>query len=366
MNGLFINNKKAKDSIYESGWMVYECLLLCRDVTWDYVEIDINSRHIPGGYDFYFFNYHPFTMSWLETRTLKKDLGFCMTMVLEVAPNDPFVYCPSTHFNAYCVLDPTVTLKNKNVFVFPRPLEKLDFHLPIVENPIPVIGTFGFATKGKGFQHVVEAVNKEFDEAVVRINIPYGDFVADSKEYAFFLADTCRKRAKDGIEVRVTHDFMSKKELISWCASNTLNCFLYDRNMPGLSATTDQAISSGQPLSVSDNDTFRHITHYLPPYPQMSLRESIQKSSPIVKKIRQDWSRENFARIFERVIEENKSEIKRSMFATNTKQYELPLKQNSIQNFVGHRIKKYKRKIKNFRFVTLFKNNDSKYPKEII
>lgn len=365
MKGLFINNKKAKDSIYESGFMVYECLLLCKHLKWDYIEIDISNRQIPKGYDFYFFNYHPFTMPWLETRTLKKYLGFCITMVLEVAPNDPFVYCPSSHFNAYCVLDPTVKLNNKNVYVFPRPLEKVDFTLPVANNPIPVIGTFGFATKGKGFQHVVEAVNKEFDEAIVKINIPYGDFVANSKEYAFFLADVCKQRAKDGIEVQVTHDFMSKKELISWCAANTLNCFLYDRNMPGLAATTDQAVSSGQALAVSNNDTFRHITRYLPPYPRISLKESISKSSPIVKKIREDWSQDNFARIFEGVIEENRKEIERRSPGSSGLIYELALKQNSLQNFIEHRSKKYKRKVKNY-FITLFKNNDSKHPKEII
>jgi len=31
--------------------------------------------------------------------------------------------------------------------------------VPYKEKEIPVIGSFGFATKGKGFQHVVEAVN---------------------------------------------------------------------------------------------------------------------------------------------------------------------------------------------------------------
>ena len=36
---------------------------------------------------------------------------------------------------------------------------------------IPIIGSFGFATLGKGFELVVDAVNKEFDEAVVRISM---------------------------------------------------------------------------------------------------------------------------------------------------------------------------------------------------
>ena len=274
LRGLFINNKRAKDSIFESGYMVYNCLKLSKKYQVDYCEVDITNREIKSGYYFYFFNYHPVTMSWLETRNLKKELGFVITMILEVAPNDAFILCPEKHFNIYCALDPTIIEKN-NLYAFPRPLEKINFQITNKVNEIPVIGSFGFATKGKGFQQVVEAVNKEFDKAIVKINIPYGDFVPESEKYAYLLSETCKKIAKPGIEVIVTHDFMSKEQLIKWCASNTLNCFLYDRNMPGLAATTDQAIISKRPLSVSDNDTFRHITSYLPPYPKMSLKDSI-------------------------------------------------------------------------------------------
>ncbi|MBL0358568.1 MAG: hypothetical protein IPP72_17655 [Chitinophagaceae bacterium] len=225
MKGLFINNKKAKDSIYESGYMVYKSLLHSELYTLDYQEIDIDNRQVKMGYDFYFFNYHPVTMKWLETRQLKKQLGFVSTMILEVAPNDPFVLCPERDFDLYCVLDPTVRTKQKNVFPFPRPLEKTDFSLPVSNNEIPVIGSFGFATRGKGFQHVVEAVNKEFEKAIVKINIPYGDFVPESEQYAKFIGDLCKQKAKPGIDVQVTHDFMSKEALIQWCGANTLNCF---------------------------------------------------------------------------------------------------------------------------------------------
>jgi hypothetical protein len=304
MRGLFINNKKAQDSIYESGYMVYQCLLISSAYTLDYVEIAIDNRQVPTGYDFYFFNYHPSTMSWLNTKDLGKELGLVMTMVLEVAPSDPFVLCPKNDFDVYCVLDPTIKIADKRVYAFPRPLEKINFELPVVENRIPVIGSFGFATKGKGFQHVVEAVNKEFDKAMVRINIPYGDFVPDSKAYAAFLGDLCKQKAKPGIDVIITHDFMTKDELIKWCAGNTLNCFLYDRDMPGLSATTDQAIVSGRPLAISDNNTFRHIAAYLPAYPKWSLKESIEKSVPLVLKMQQDWQPGQFAKLFEQLLDD--------------------------------------------------------------
>jgi len=365
MKGLFINNKKAKDSIYESGLMTYNCLALSVKYSLDYQEIDIDDRTVPTGYDFYFFNYHPLTLQWLDASALKKNLSLCISMVLEVAPNDPFVYCSPRDFDLYCVLDPTVSISNKKVYAFPRPLEKTIIDLPTANNPIPVIGTFGFATKGKGFQHVVDAVNAEFDEAIVKINIPHGDFVPGSKEYADFLAKVCRERAKEGIRVEVTHDFMDKEDLIKWCAANTLNCFLYDRNMPGLAATTDQAIVAQRPLAVSSNDTFRHITAYLKPYPECGLKTSIDGSLPAVLQMLNDWSPENFTKKFEQMLEEN-SQLLRQRYKPAKAPFVIPLKNKSIFDTVGKRYKKYKRKFQNLKLSSLFKHDDSKYGKEII
>lgn len=346
LKGLFINNSKAKDSIHASGFMAYECLKLSDKYSLDYIEVDAENRKIRKGYDFYFFNYHDVTMRWLDTSNLKKDLGCVITMILEVLPNDAFVRTPENDFSIYCVLDPTITSKD-NLYSFPRPLEKISFDLPQVHNEVPVIGSFGFATKGKGFEHVVEAVNKEFDNAIIRINIPFGDFVPDSKEYSEYLTDLCKKTAKPGIEVEVTHEFFSNEDLIKWCAGNDLNCFLYDRDFPGLAATTDQAIITGKPLSVSDNKTFRHITAYLPPYPRFGLKDSLQKSVPLVNKMNEEWSQEKFMKRFEFVLEENK------VLKNNLRQesfYNLPLFDDKLKNTLKARFKKYKRKIKKFLF----------------
>ncbi len=342
IKGIFINNKKAQDSIYESGLMVFNCLKLSDKYSLDYIEIDCENRVIPLGYQFYFFNYHPSTMGWIDTSKLKQLRGLIITMILEVLPGDPFVMCPDNHFQGYCVIDPTLVSKNKKIFVFPRPLDSLTFNLqPYKQTEIPVIGSFGFATKGKGFQHVVEAVNKEFDKAIIKINIPFGDFVPESKNYANYLGELCKSTAKHGIEVIISHDYMSKNELIKWCSQNTLNCFLYDRNLPGLSATTDQAIVSGRPLGVSENETFRHILKYIPPYPAISLKESINKSIPWVRQMQNDWSPERFADIFNDMLE--KLFLRYSIAENNNGTFEIPILKNNFINTIARRYRKYKR-----------------------
>ena len=349
--GLFINCPEAQDSIYESGKMAFECLQNSAAFSLDYFEL-CGDQNAVSAYDFYLFNYHILTMPRLDTKSLRESIpGVKMTIVLEVSPNDPFVYCSPNDFDAYCVLDPTLNIKQPNAFAFPRPLEaaigKFDFQPP----EIPVIGSFGFATPGKGFEHVVDAVNREFEKAVVKINIPYSTYADGSGERAKKLAQMCRDKARNGIEVVVTHDFMTKPELIEWCAKNTLNCFLYDRNVPGLAATTDQAITAGRPLITSKNNTFRHIQKYIKPFPYQSLQDAIEKTPEKVAGIQNDWSAEKFREKFEEVLEtfqfdehEKHSGIVKLPLFPVPKKSGLPAPLQNIKDLIGVRTR-----LKNYR-----------------
>jgi FkbM family methyltransferase len=312
LKGLFLNTAKANCSIHESGKMCYDCLILSDGYTLDYKEIDADNRDIALNYDFYVFNYHQITMGWLDTKILKQLPGFKATIVLEVLPNNPFVMCPKDHFDAYLVLDPTLSVMDHNVFPFPRPLENTSHKYVYQEKSVPVIGSFGFATIGKGFDLVINAVNREFEKAIVKINIPAGDYV--SKETFDRLNNELKNvPTKEGVVVEITNHYFNKEQLIEWCAQNTLNLFLYNRNIPGLSATTDQAIVSGRPLAISTDNTFRHIHTYLTPYPFQSLKESIQNSPPIVSQIQKNWAPDAFSKRFEYVLSaSNVSTIQKS------------------------------------------------------
>ncbi len=298
--GVFLNCPKANCSIFESGVMFYRVLAGAEDYTLDYRTVR-TFADIPGGYDFYLFNYHHVTMSLLDTGRIRDLPGFKATFVLEMRPGDPFVLCPD-HFDAYCVPDPTMRHPDPRVYAFPRPLEEVEDLPPYVDPGIPLIGSFGFATAGKGFDMVVWAVNKEFDRAVVRLNIPpatYGDLTGEA---AREMARTCRKIAKPGVEVLVSHEYLSKEELIRWCATNTINLFFYDRDLPGLAATTDQAVAAGRPLLVSPCDTFRHIHEYITPYPGLSIREAVETTLEAVGRMREAWSPSRFREAFRRVL----------------------------------------------------------------
>jgi len=336
IKGLFLNTTKAQCSIYESGRMIYEALSLSDKFCLDYQEIGEDNREIPANYDFFAFNYHPGPMGWLNTRRLSKLPGLKLTFILEVAPNNTIVLCHSDDFDIYCALDPTLKTDDKRVYVFPRPLEPPLVSYNYIEHEIPVIGSFGFATPGKGFELLIDAVNREFDRAIVRINIPQGTYAdgftwnLQRRNYAEYLGELCSRVAKKGIEVQITHDYMTKAQLIEWCAYNTLNCFLYNRNQPGLSATTDQAICSGRPLAVSTNETFRHIHSYITPYPFRGLQESIEISRSEVLRMQQEWAPVKFTRAFERLLEDQKSLITSKKRSRKTL---VLAKNNRIQSF---------------------------------
>jgi hypothetical protein len=324
--GVFINTATANCSIYESGRMIYGCIKGSKDFDIDYFSLDtidvslfategrikplgdmlVGKQDRLGRYDFWVFNWHPVTMaSHLDPACIAKLPGRKFTLVLELEPDDPLRGVPPGVFDAYIALDPTTPATDR-IFPFPRPLDDNPRRPIPLSHDVPVIGSFGFGTPGKGFELLVDAVNREFEKSVVRINIPSGTYAAfdgiHGQSYPKYIASLCKRIAKPGIDVCFTDKFMSPSELVSWCGGNDLNCFMYTRRQPGLSATTDQAIISGRPLLTSSNDTFRHIHRYISPYPVTSLRQAIETTAPLVGRMQQDWSRASFSTTFCRML----------------------------------------------------------------
>jgi hypothetical protein len=260
----------------------------------------------PEAFDFWVFNWHFITMaSSIDPERIRNLPGKCFTIVLELAPDEPLKLVPPGVFDGYLALDPSAP-NDGEIFAFPRPLESVPRTPSQETRAVPVIGSFGFGTPGKGFELLVEAVNRSFDQAIVRVNIPSGDYIGSDiihkRRYGEYLASVAQKIAKPGIDVQFTFDFMSGDELISWCGDNDLNCFMYTRCQPGLSATTDQAITSGRPLVTLSNDTFRHIHQYIPPYPVTGLRAALEATPGPVRQMQSDWSAQAFGRRFEDML----------------------------------------------------------------
>ena len=279
---LFLNSPQAQCSIHESGKMIFSAIADSSQFDWVYADLHKKYQPDATAYDCVLFNYHPGTMPWLDMQAVRGIQCLKGTIILETLPDSCFHMCPPDVFDFHLAIDPTVAESRGRLYGLPRPL-RVSTH-PLAdpaETDEPTIGTFGFGTPGKGFERVVDAVNREFDRATIRVHIPQADFADTAMRrmhnmpYVEYLLHLMRKVAKAGVTIEATHAYHTQEEMVAWCGQNTINVFLYDRIQPGLSATTDQAIASGRPLLVSDNQTFRHIHTYMPAYPDWTLRQAI-------------------------------------------------------------------------------------------
>jgi hypothetical protein len=201
------------------------------------------------------------------------------------------------------VIDPTREKEGK-YYSFPRPLEKVDGLLPLLHEDIPVFGTFGFLAPGKNFGQPLQVANKLGRDCILRMNITAGTFTGAA--YSLSMAkEYCAKLhefASSNVKLITTNDYMSKPDLIKWCSQNTLNIFPYYRSMPGLSATTDQAIVANRGIAITNCDTFRHMRKYISHYPEQTYLQLSESTLPGIKRMQEDWSNDKFVYKFKELL----------------------------------------------------------------
>ena len=170
MKGCFYNSKQSLCSIWESGKMCYDALKNSENYSLDYSE----DTNLNFSYDFAIFNHHFTVNNWMSSDIIKcfNKPTFCI--VTEVSfSNNPIGASPN-YFDHYIVLDPTITETNR-IHSFGRPLEDFDVsHNHDSSMNIPKIFSFGFATYGKEWHKIVEAVQHDYDYADIHFNIPQG------------------------------------------------------------------------------------------------------------------------------------------------------------------------------------------------
>jgi hypothetical protein len=304
--GVFYNSRQSLCSIWESGKMCYDALKNSTNYSLEYSE----ETRLDNSYDFAIFNEHHLVNYWMTSNMIKKFNKPTFCIVTEVTfGNNPIGSSPD-YFGHYIVLDSTIEETDK-IHAFGRPIE--DFDLSSInsdpaDDNIPKIFSFGFATPGKEWHKIVEAVQNEYDAAKIHFNIPDGTHVG-KVIHDKVLRDIRLKckyiLRKPGIGVKITSDNLTKTELIKLCSTKTLNCFFYNREhlcKSGLAAVPDQAIASGVPLLITQDRTFRHIHTYLDYYPNIGIKQAIEKNRDGVLKMKRDWSQNNFLLKFEKIL----------------------------------------------------------------
>jgi SAM-dependent methyltransferase len=330
---LFVSHKKAKCGVYEFGKSVTDVLQVSKN--YQFIRVECSSLddlqkaiaiNVPAAI---IYNYYPSVLPWVATRIGPKlyrtniasiqipQIGIIHEITQHIADTatnykKKFILggvsdLSNSLFDFYITPDPTLLLRNPFVYKTGRliPSYQNDFPLPSK----PVIGSFGFATPKKGFENIVRLVQEEFDEAVIRFNIPAADFGEDKDgAKARGIAEKCKALiVKPGVQIVLTHDFLDAKTMLDFLAKNTVNIFLYEHDATsgkGLSSAVDNAMAVQRPVAVSDAVMFRHIFDIDPSIcvTKNNLKTIIQNGFAPLEKHYNEWNAENLLWEYERIM----------------------------------------------------------------
>ncbi len=144
---------------------------------------------------------------------------------------------------------------------------------------------------------MVRAVQQEFDEATIRLHIPISPFMDPQGKQAVEIADRCRALVvKPGVELIVTHEFLSQQEMLDFLAQNSLNAFFYAENTGrGLSSVVDMALAVDRPLALTKSLMFRHLFDARPSIfvEDRSLRDIMASGIEPLLGFKSEWTAEN-------------------------------------------------------------------------
>ena len=258
---LFLNHKIKNCGVYQYGLRLFEILQKDTNNVYVYKEIDSYEeyRQVIVNASAIIYNYHQSTMPWLNIYTIQK-------LVKNIGiPHES----PDNLFNIVCNIDPnapeSIHTQIKR-FSLPRPIYEsfelktnafIDMHK---DSGLPIFGSFGFGFQNKGFHKMVEMINQQYDNAIIKLVIPIAHFDPDPYTVERMRHMCFQKNIKPGIILLITHDFFSTNEILTFLQSNTMNIFLYDKmNGRGISSAIDYAVSVKKPIGISDSYMFRNI-----------------------------------------------------------------------------------------------------------
>ena len=287
---LFVTHKKTQCWVYEFWNDIVRVLESSKKYSFVHVECwsigELQSaigKHNPIAI---IYNYHPWTMQWMTNSSLRvmhksmiADIDIPQIGIIHEVTQKTVDTSSKTRkkwilwlkrhlinnlFDYYIAPDPTITIESNNVFKTWRLIPDYENTFPVP--PVTTIGSFGFATWNKGFD--VKYVQEEFNEAIIRFNIPFAHFWDASWENARLISEECKRIIyKPGIKLEITHNFFSSKDMLDFLAKNTINVFLYKKiewESRWISSVIEKAMAVKRPICISGSTMFRHIADITP------------------------------------------------------------------------------------------------------
>ena len=304
---LYVTHKEKHCGVYQFGARVYDAIKQSAVFNFIYAEctekaelFNAVTTHQPSAI---IYNYYPSTMSWLNPGITKKmkvpQIGIMHEVTQERVDN-----ADTLLFAFHLAPDPTILLTNPIVFKTGRLIP--DFKTKLPQPETTTVGSFGFGTKGKGFTRIIEQVQKEFDTAIIRINIPFAAFGDADGSGARAYAEKCKELVtKPGIELHITYDFMELDDVLAFLESNTVNVFFYEENAGrGIASAIDWALAVDRPIAITKSNMFRHVSSGEPSIciEDTSLKEIIERGTIPLTQYKKEWTAGNLCWDYERIV----------------------------------------------------------------
>lgn len=309
---LFISHKDKQCGVYQFGYNIGRALKKSKRFRFIYVEcssLDDLHKYVNKYKPVCtIYNYQGATQPWLNSR-ITEDFKTPQIGIIHEVTQKVSDSATNYFLDSYIAPDPTLILKNPIVYKTGRLL--LKNNLKKTNNKIPVIGSFGFASANKNFDLLVKEVCKEFDEAVIRLNISFAKFGDENGELAKKIITKCKKIVIKYPKIKLvySHDFLDEKGLLEFLSSNTINAFLYsDSGNRGISSVIDFALSVKVPIAISSNSTmFRHIKNTYPSIilsKNNSFKDIIKNGTKPLEGFYEEWSEKNLIWDYERIVQD--------------------------------------------------------------
>lgn len=383
---LYISHKKIdNDSIYDLAKRNTNILKLSEKYNFIHVEVSssielkeyIKAMKIKPVCIIYY--WQGSTMKWMNHKICSNDVIPQIGLINE--PNQGLVdNITNDHFDYHLAIDPTLILRNPIVYKIGRTL--IDNDLMPVQNKIPVIGSFGFATGNKRFELLTQTVCDEFEKAIIKLNIPYAEFGDKNGDNAKRVVHNCIDITNNysGITIKYSHDFLSENELLNFLNLNSINVFMYeDKDGRGISSVFDYALSVKVPIAISSGSCmFRHVYNTQPSIiisNTNSIGDIMSRGIQPLKKYYTEWGAENTLWEYERIVTDciNKYKVKNVIYRLLKHQLSFLklLKDGSRYKFIGKH--SYKPKPQNwssciidYKDLYIQNNVDKKYDLSVI
>jgi SAM-dependent methyltransferase len=311
---LFINHREKACGVWQYGKRLAQ--ILSRSERYDFVYAEVDSR---AEFDAatsrpdlsaIIYNYTNLTLPWLDLAVVRArpkiaHLALYHEGVLPWGPSARVGERKRLPLNAWLLVVDSTHVDTADALAVPRPL--LDPVKASARDGVPVISSFGFGLPKKGFARIIERVNEEFDEAIIRLHITKSAFCDASGQHVAETIRSCRDVVrKPGVELEVTTHLMSDLELMTWLSESDLCAFIYEatEHWRGLSSVIDYALSADVPVAVTRTPMFRHVTDAQPSIcvEDRPLLAIIASGTAPLDPYRAQWSHSNLVHRYEQIL----------------------------------------------------------------